>query len=82
MILVDLSVSGEPVRVCGVSASISDMWAWTLWCYATDDGMFNGCWDDQLGQFRMLYDSDSLLGCFLEMLAKLRLSSGEAGRLR
>lgn len=40
--------------------------------FATDEGLFNGRWDDQLGQFRTLYTSDSLLGCFLELLAKLQ----------
>jgi hypothetical protein len=51
------------------------MWAWTPWRYATDSGLFNGRWDDQLGQFRTLYTSNSLLGCFLELLAKLQPAS-------
>lgn len=68
---VDLNVSGDPGRVWRVGFE-PDMWAWTPWRYATDDGLFNGRWDDQLGQFRTLYTSDSLLGCFLELLAKLQ----------
>ena len=43
------------------------------WQFATDSGLFDGRWDDQLGQFRTLYTSDSLVGCFLELLAKLQL---------
>lgn len=31
-----------------------------------------GRWDDQYGQFRTLYTCASLLGCFLELLAKFR----------
>ena len=71
---VDLNVSGEPGRVWRVGFE-PDMWAWTQWRYATDEGLFNGRWDDQLGQFRTLYTSNSLLGCFLELLAKLQPSN-------
>jgi hypothetical protein len=49
-----------------------DPWAWTPWSYATDSGLFDGRWDDQWGNFRTLYTAESLLGCFLELLAKLR----------
>ena len=52
-----------------------DMWAWTPWQYATDSGLFDGRWDDQLGEFRTLYTSDRLLGCLLELLAKFRPST-------
>lgn len=51
-----------------------DAWAWVPWRYADDEGLFGGRWDDQQGQFRTLYTADSLLGCFLELLAKLRPS--------
>ncbi len=71
---VELNVSGDPGRVWRVGFE-PDIWAWTPWRYATDDGLFNGRWDDQLGQFRTLYTSDTLLGCFLEMLAKLQPST-------
>jgi hypothetical protein len=47
------------------------MWAWSPWKYATDSGRFPGRWDDQLGEFRTLYTTNSLLGCFIELLAKL-----------
>ncbi|UAJ81757.1 RES family NAD+ phosphorylase (plasmid) [Leifsonia sp. ZF2019] len=71
---VALNVSGNPGRVWRVGFE-PDMWAWTPWQFATDEGLFNGRWDDQLGQFRTLYTSDSLLGCFLELLSKLQPSS-------
>ncbi|GAA3772726.1 hypothetical protein GCM10022240_25930 [Microbacterium kribbense] len=51
-----------------------DMWAWTPWSYADDAGRFSGRWDDQSGEFRTLYTADSLLGCFLELLAQFRPS--------
>lgn len=50
-----------------------DPWSWAPWSYATDSGLFDGRWDDQRGNFRTLYTSESLLACFLEVLAKLRL---------
>ena len=49
-----------------------DPWAWTPWSYATDSGLFDGRWDDQFGNFRTLYTAESLLACFVELLAKLR----------
>lgn len=69
-----VAITGDPGRVWRVGFE-PDMWAWTLWRFATDDGLFNGRWDDQLGQFRTLYTSDSLRGCFLELLAKLQPSA-------
>lgn len=51
-----------------------DPWAWVPWEYANDSGLFDGRWDDQLGQFRTLYTADSLLGCFLELLSRFRVS--------
>lgn len=52
-----------------------DPWAWVPWHYADDEGLFGGRWDDQLGHFRTIYTADSLLGCFLELLARFRPSS-------
>jgi hypothetical protein len=52
----------------------SNMWAWTPRNYADDAGRFSGRWDDQSGEFRTLYTADSLLGCFLELLAQFRPS--------
>ncbi|WP_051973749.1 RES domain-containing protein [Cryobacterium sp. MLB-32] len=49
-----------------------DPWAWTDWLYATDDGRFNGRWDDQLSEFRTLYTGETLLACLLEVLAHFR----------
>jgi hypothetical protein len=66
-----LALSGDPGRVWRVGFK-PDMWAWTPWRYATDSGLFGGRWDDQLGQFRTIYTSDSLRGCFIELLAKLQ----------
>jgi hypothetical protein len=51
-----------------------DPWAWAPWQYADDEGLFGGRWDDQEGNFRTIYTADSLLGCFLELLAKFRPS--------
>jgi len=34
--------------------------------------MMGGRWDDQKAQFRTLYTSQELVGCFLELLAQLR----------
>ncbi len=70
----DLEISGDPGEVWRVGFG-PDPWAWSPWQYATEPGnLFPGRWDDQLGQFRTLYTSDSLLGCFLEMLARFRPS--------
>ncbi|MFD4421254.1 RES domain-containing protein [Agromyces sp. NPDC058484] len=52
-----------------------DLWRWPDWQYATDSGLFNGRWDDQVGEFRTLYTCQSLLGCFLELLAHFRPSA-------
>lgn len=66
-----LPVSGDPGRVWRVGFE-PDPWEWAPWQYATDDGRFNGRWDDQAARFRTLYTSESLLGCFLELLASQR----------
>lgn len=67
----DLEMAGDPGTVWRVGFE-PDPWAWTSWVYATDAGLFDGRWDDQRGVFRTLYTSASLLGCFLELLAKHR----------
>lgn len=69
-----LEVTDNPGTVWRVGFA-PDMWQWTPWAYATDSGLFNGRWDDQMGQFRTLYTSSSLLGCFLELLAPFRPSA-------
>lgn len=71
MSLPDLEITLNPGTVWRVGFE-PDPWAWTPWVYATDGGLFDGRWDDQRGVFRTLYTSESLLGCFLELLAKLR----------
>ncbi|WP_019178963.1 RES domain-containing protein [Microbacterium yannicii] len=66
-----LPVSGDPGPVWRVGYA-PDPWQWTPWEYAKDRGRFNGRWDDQNADFRTLYTGDSLLGCFLELLASQR----------
>lgn len=66
-----LPVSVDPGRVWRVGYE-PDPWEWTPWQYASDNGRFNGRWDDQEAKFRTLYTAESLLGCFLELLAPLR----------
>ena len=46
-------------------------WTWTPWEYATT-GIFGGRWDDPSGTWRSLYVADTLLGCYLEVLAPFR----------
>lgn len=67
----DLEITGDPGTVWRVGFE-PDPWAGTPWIYATDAGLFDGRWDDQRGVFRTLYTAASLLGCFLEFLAKHR----------
>lgn len=67
----DLQITGNPGTVWQVGFE-PDPWAWTSWIYATDAGLFDGRRDDQQGVFRTLYTSGSLLGYFLELLAKHR----------
>lgn len=66
-----LPVSVDPGQVWRVGFD-PNPWEWTPWQYATDNGRFNGRWDDQAAKFRTLYTSESLLGCFLELLASQR----------
>ncbi len=49
-----------------------DLWAWASWQFADDDGRMGGRWDDQNAQFRTLYTSQELVGCFLELVAQLQ----------
>ncbi|UOE43165.1 RES domain-containing protein [Agromyces larvae] len=70
----DLEVTDEPADVWHVGRS-PDPWGWAPWKYAGDAGRFNGRWDDELGEFRTIYTADSLLGCFLELLAHFRPST-------
>ncbi len=66
---IELEISGDPGAVWRVGYA-PNPWAWTPWVYANEDTrLFPGRWDDQQGQFRTIYTADSLLGCFLEMLA-------------
>lgn len=58
-----------------------DPWAWTPWEYAGDHGLFDGRWDDQEGKFRTLYTAQTLVGCFLEVLARLRPDQRMAAEL-
>lgn len=66
-----LPVSGDPGEVWRVGY-VPNPWEWTRWEFAFDAGRFNGRWDDQNAEFRTLYSCESLLGCFLELLASLR----------
>ncbi|TIH30794.1 RES domain-containing protein [Subtercola vilae] len=70
----ELETTSNPGAVWRVGFE-PDMWAWTPWAYATDSGLFDGRWDDQQGEFRTLYTANSLLGCFLELLARFRPSA-------
>lgn len=63
----------EPNHVWRVGYA-PDPWAWASWDYAGDEGLFSGRWDDQQGEFRTIYTAESLLGCFLELLAHFRPS--------
>ncbi len=70
----DLEITDDPGAVWRVGWG-PDPWEWAPWEYATEPGnLFPGRWDDQRGEFRTLYTADSLLGCFLEMLARFRPS--------
>ena len=55
-------------------------WIWTPWEYATN-GVFGGRWDDPSGTWRSLYLADTLLGCYLEVLAPFRPDLGLAAAL-
>lgn len=57
-------------------------WAWTDWKYATDQGRFNGRWDDINGQFRTVYAGESLFACLIEVFAKYRRDTHLAEALK
>jgi hypothetical protein len=67
----ELPVSHDPGVVWRVGRE-PDPWLWTPWEFVSDRGRFNGRWDDQDALFRTLYTSESLVGCFLELLAAKR----------
>jgi hypothetical protein len=52
-----------------------DPWAWSDWKYASDEGRFDGRWDDEASTFRTVYAGSSLFACYLEILAKHRPDS-------
>ena len=48
-------------------------WEWTDWRWAGADGRFNGRWDPlDHGLYRTVYAGESLLGCYVELLAQYR----------
>lgn len=49
-----------------------DPWQWTPWSYASQDGRFDGRWDDPDGMYRVLYAGSTRFGCFVEVLAQFR----------
>lgn len=61
-------VSGAVVYRVGY---FPDPWTWTPWEYA-EGGRFDGRWDDPDGVWRTLYVGSSLLGRYLEVLARFR----------
>jgi hypothetical protein len=67
----ELATTTDPGTVWRVGYA-PDPWAWSDWAYATDNKLFNGRWDDEQGKFRTIYTAETLLGCFLEVLAQLR----------
>jgi hypothetical protein len=67
----DFTATTDPGTVWRIGYA-PNPWAWSDWKYADDNGLFNGRWDDQHGRFRTIYTAESLLGCFLEVLAQLR----------
>lgn len=66
-----------PITINAVAGTVwrigwaPDPFAWTPWEYA-ELGHFDGRWDDPDGVYRTLYVGDSLLGAFLEVLARFR----------
>lgn len=69
----EIECPDEPLHVWRIGFS-PELWAWTPWTFAGDDGLFSGRWDDQLGEFRTIYTAESLLGCLFELLAHFRPS--------
>jgi hypothetical protein len=52
-----------------------DAWAVPDWAYAKEDRTFGNRFDDPVGVYRVLYASSQRLGCFVETLARFRVSS-------
>ena len=49
-----------------------EVWGWTDWKFAAEDGRFDGRWDDINGQYRTIYAGSSLYACLVEVMAKYR----------
>lgn len=49
-----------------------NLWEWSDWRFAQDNGRFDGRWDDEDGKFRTIYTAESLFACLVEVLAKFR----------
>ncbi|NQX34728.1 RES domain-containing protein [Herbiconiux sp. VKM Ac-2851] len=75
-----LALRDDPGQVWRVGFK-PNPWAWSDWKYATDDGRFNGRWDDIRGQFRTVYDGQTLYACLIDVLAKYCLDSVLANAL-
>lgn len=69
----EIERSGERHQVWRVGYS-PELWAWAPWRFTDDEGLFGLRWDDQHGEFRTVHTAESLLGCFLEVLAHFRPS--------
>jgi hypothetical protein len=63
--LAEKKVEGATYRI----ARKPNSWEWPDWQYVDDDG---NRWDDPQKIYRVLYTSTSILGCFLEVLARFR----------
>jgi hypothetical protein len=51
MTVPDFEITDDPGTVWHVGFA-PDAWAWVPWRYANDSGLFDGRWDDPLGQVR------------------------------
>jgi len=67
----DLERLTPPRRLFRVGRA-PDPWAWPPWEFAGQDGTFGNRWDDRQGNYRVLYASSRLEGCFLETLSRFR----------
>jgi hypothetical protein len=63
--LAETRVEGAIYRI----ARKPNPWEWPDWQYVGDDG---NRWDDPRKVYRVLYAGTSILGCFLEVLARFR----------
>ena len=62
-----------------------DPFAWPEWLRAGADWTFGNRWDDPRGAYRVIYAASSLLGAFVEVLARYRPDphvAAELGRIR